>query len=75
MIRFEEDSVVVHVSGIIATSKILFVFPDMTMNGTDVPSLLVVLLETCVILAKSTKDTRLILRWQSDFVIIFVSSY
>ena len=43
MILIEEDTVVVHTSGVTATTWMLPVLPDTTMTGADVASLLPVL--------------------------------
>jgi len=45
VVLVEEDTVVVHTSGVTSTSGMLAVFSDTTMAGADVASLLPVLLE------------------------------
>ena len=45
MVLVEEDTVVVHASGVSATARMLPVLPDTAVSGAHVSSLLAVLLE------------------------------
>ena len=45
MVLVEENSVVVHATGVTAAAGVLPVLADATMSGADVPTLLPILLE------------------------------